>query len=219
MSWRSNFYAVAISAGLISVSFAAALSSSEATNTVAKANVKATVTTKADKTQEVRPRSVAKVAPKNTLTNTQNNAVRVAMRYLRISGFSRQGLIDQLSSDYGDGFSIADATIAVDSLQVDWKANAIRTASRYLELSGFSRTGLIGQLSSSSGSQFSLEEATLAVDSLDIDWNANATKTAKRYLELSGFSCRGLIQQLSSSSGNGYTIDQATFGAQQAGAC
>jgi hypothetical protein len=37
-----------------------------------------------------------------------------------MTAFSRASLIKQLSSSYGEGFSLADATWAVDRLNVDW---------------------------------------------------------------------------------------------------
>lgn len=93
------------------------------------------------------------------LTPAQRNAVRSAQAYLRMSGFSRQGLIDQLSSEYGDQFSVADATVAVENLDVDWNAQAARSAAAYLQMSGFSCQGLIDQLSSSHGEQFTVDQA------------------------------------------------------------
>jgi len=42
----------------------------------------------------------------------------------------------------------ADATVAVDSLNVDWNQQAVRKAQDYLKMSGFSCKGLIDQLSS-----------------------------------------------------------------------
>ena len=77
-----------------------------------------------------------------------------------MSGFSRQGLIDQLSSEYGDQFSVQDATAAVDSLHVDWNAQAVRSAQSYLEMSGFSCQGLIDQLSSPYGDKYTVDQAT-----------------------------------------------------------
>jgi hypothetical protein len=77
-----------------------------------------------------------------------------------LKGFSRQGLIDQLSSEYGDKFSVDEATPAVDGLVVDWNAEAAEAAQSYLELRGFSCQGLIDQLSSAYGDQFTLDEAT-----------------------------------------------------------
>lgn len=96
----------------------------------------------------------------STLTGPQKNAVRTAKQYLEFSGFSRKGLIDQLSSDAGSGFELADATAAVDSLDIDWNEQAVRSAKDYLEMTGFSCKGLIQQLSSSAGSKFTKEEAT-----------------------------------------------------------
>jgi hypothetical protein len=94
------------------------------------------------------------------LSAPQLNAVRSAQQYLSISGFSRDGLINQLSSDAGDGYSVADATAAVDSLNVDWNENAAKSARQYLDISGFSCKGLIEQLSSSAGDKYTIEQAT-----------------------------------------------------------
>jgi Host cell surface-exposed lipoprotein len=94
------------------------------------------------------------------LTPSQANAIRSAESYLEFMAFSRQGLIDQLSSEYGEQFPVADATFAVDSLNVDWNAQAVKSAESYLEFMAFSCQGLIDQLSSEFGDQFTLEQAT-----------------------------------------------------------
>lgn len=94
------------------------------------------------------------------LTGPQRNAVRSANQYLSMTGFSRDGLIEQLSSPYGDGYEVTDATVAVDSLEVDWNENAARSARQYLEMTGFSCNGLIEQLSSSAGDKYTVEQAT-----------------------------------------------------------
>lgn len=96
----------------------------------------------------------------DNLTPAQRNAVRSAEQYLNMTGFSRDGLIQQLSSDAGEGYSVADATAAVDSLDVDWNENAAKSARQYLEMSGFSCKGLIQQLSSSAGEKYTVEQAT-----------------------------------------------------------
>lgn len=95
-----------------------------------------------------------------SLTVQQKNAVRSANTYLSMSGFSRDGLILQLSSSYGDGYSVADATAAVDSLNIDWNEQAVRSARQYLSFQGFSCKGLINQLSSSAGDKYSKSQAT-----------------------------------------------------------
>jgi len=94
------------------------------------------------------------------LTGPQNNAVRAANQYINMTGFSRDGLINQLSSDAGDGFEISDATVAVDSLNIDWNQQAVKSAKQYLNMMGFSCKGLIEQLSSSAGDQYTVDQAT-----------------------------------------------------------
>lgn len=74
---------------------------------------------------------------------SQQNAVRKAQQYLNVTSFSRQGLIEQLEYD---GFSTADATLAVDSITVDWNQQAVAKAKQYLNVTSFSRQGLIEQL-------------------------------------------------------------------------
>ena len=102
----------------------------------------------------------ASIASAQNLTGPQKNAVRSAKSYLSFRGFSRVGLIDQLSSPYGNGYNVADATAAVDSLSVDWNAQAVRSANQYLEMTGFSCNGLIGQLSSDAGDKYTESQAT-----------------------------------------------------------
>ncbi|MGW8201922.1 Ltp family lipoprotein [Sphingomonas bisphenolicum] len=97
--------------------------------------------------------------PANSLTGPQQNAARSARQYLSMTGFSRDGLIDQLSSDAGSGYAVADATAAVDSLGVDWNEQAARSAKSYLDMTGFSCKGLIGQLTSDAGSKYTESEA------------------------------------------------------------
>jgi hypothetical protein len=108
--------------------------------------------------------ATAKAAPAATagptLTNQQQNAVRSAQGYLSFMAFSRQGLIDQLSSSAGDKYAVKDATIAVDSLKVDWNAEAVQAAKDYLKTMPFSCKGLIQQLDSPYGSKFTVAQAT-----------------------------------------------------------
>jgi hypothetical protein len=75
-------------------------------------------------------------------------------------GFSQQGLIDQLDSPYGSGYSVNDATVAVDSMNVDWNAQAVLAAENYLQVQPFSCADLINQLDSPYGSQFTVAQAT-----------------------------------------------------------
>lgn len=94
------------------------------------------------------------------LTRPQKNAVRSAKQYLSMQGFSRNGLIQQLSADAGEGYEVSDATKAVDSLNIDWNKEAARSAKQYLLMQGFSCSGLIEQLSSSAGDGYTVSQAT-----------------------------------------------------------
>ena len=94
------------------------------------------------------------------LTGPQKNAVRAAQSYLSISAFSRDGLIEQLSSQAGNGFNVNDATKAVDSLNVDWNQEAVKSAKQYLQMMGFSCNSLVQQLSSRAGAKFTQQQAT-----------------------------------------------------------
>jgi len=101
------------------------------------------------------------------LTLAQENAVRSAESYLSFTSFSKKGLIEQLTSEYGEGFEAADAKFAVKYLEendlVDWNAEAVEAAESYLELTSFSRSGLYDQLTSDYGSGFTDKQAKHAL--------------------------------------------------------
>ena len=103
-------------------------------------------------------------APSVGLFGPQANAARSARQYIDMTGFSRQGLIEQLSSDAGNGYNVADATAAVDSLTVDWNEQAVRSAQQYLDMTGFSCSGLIDQLSSDAGSKYTKAQARFGAE-------------------------------------------------------
>ncbi|WP_392542466.1 Ltp family lipoprotein [Oryzobacter telluris] len=117
------------------------------------------------------PSATTKPAPTKAappVTTAQANALRSAENYLGLKGFSKKGLIQQLSSEYGDGFAKADATWAAEHLDVNWNEQAVRAGQAYLDMKGFSRRGLIEQLSSEYGDQFTVKQATYAVNKLGL---------------------------------------------------
>src|SRR3954468_9459613 len=93
-----------------------------------------------------------------------SRALQSAESYLAMSGFSKQGLYEQLSSSYGEGFTQAQAQYAVDHVDADWNKEAVQSARSYLEFSPMSRAELIQQLSSSAGEGFTYEQALYAVN-------------------------------------------------------
>ncbi len=94
------------------------------------------------------------------LTQQEKSAVAAAKQYLSTQAFSKQGLIDQLDSPDGSGYSVNDATVAVDSLTVNWNAEAVQAAKEYLQTQPFSCSDLIQQLDSPDGDQFTVAQAT-----------------------------------------------------------
>ncbi|MDO4250884.1 MAG: Ltp family lipoprotein [Moraxella sp.] len=118
-----------------------------------------TVSTDAQESQNVTSNADAQADTQDNLTAQQKNAIRSAKQYLSFQGFSRDGLIQQLSSSAGNGYDVKDATIAVDSLDVDWNEQAVKSAKNYLAIQGFSCKGLIEQLSSSAGDKFTKSQA------------------------------------------------------------
>jgi hypothetical protein len=91
-------------------------------------------------------------------------ALESAESYLALSGFSKQGLYEQLSSSAGEGFTQSQAQYAVDHVDVDWNKEAVESARSYLDLMPMSRAELIEQLSSSAGEGFTYEQALYAVN-------------------------------------------------------
>lgn len=137
------------------------------------AQAPATATQVVDTTTTEAPAPAPEPAPATpSLTSSQRNAVRAGETYLDMMGMSKQGLIRQLSSDAGDGFSVEDATVAVNHIEqqgdVDWNEEAVQAGQTYLDMMGMSRSGLIQQLTSDAGDQFTLEQATYAADQLGV---------------------------------------------------
>ena len=123
---------------------------------------------KDEATAEEKAEAVPEPKPEPEMTTSQENAIESAESYLDFSGFSKQGLIDQLSSQYGDDYPRTDAIFAVRHLDVDWNAEAVESAESYLEMSGFSRPGLIDQLSSKYGDQYTVAQATYAANKVGL---------------------------------------------------
>jgi hypothetical protein len=161
------------------------------------------------------PASSAPAGP--SMTTAQQQAVDAAKGYLSEGqGFSEQGLLSQLTSSAGNGFSKSDAEFAINYLHPNWDQQAVNAAKGYLSVGqGFSEQGLLQQLTSSAGSGFTQAQAEYAVNYLHPDWDQQAVDAAKGYLQLGGFSQASLLQQLTSSAGSGFTQAQAEYAVNQ----
>jgi hypothetical protein len=115
------------------------------------------------------PAAPAPAAPAGP-TASQQQALDAAQGYLSDGqGFSRAGLISQLTSKYGNGFSTTDATWAVDHSGANWDAQAVTSAKNYMsDGQGFSRSSLIDQLTSPYGSQFTYAQAEYAANQVGL---------------------------------------------------
>jgi hypothetical protein len=113
------------------------------------------------------------------MTVAQQQAVDSARSYLDMgSGFSARGLLNQLTSSAGEGFTQADAQFAIGRLNPDWNAQAVESAKGYLQMGGFSRASLIDQLTSSAGEGFTSAQAVYAVNQVGLAGAASPAGTA-----------------------------------------
>lgn len=118
------------------------------------------------------PQDVAEFAvdmlEQNGVADWNAEALESARSYLDNMAFSRQGLIDQLTSEYGEQFTQEQAEYAVSTLEeageVDWYEEAVESAQSYLDTMTFSRQGLIDQLTSEYGEQFTQDQAEYAAE-------------------------------------------------------
>lgn len=100
--------------------------------------------------------------PEEVLTPAQENAVKKAELYLDMTAFSRDGLVDQLVFDK---FDEADASFAVDYIDVDWNEQAVKQGQTYIDLTPMSHDGLVDQLVYD---KFTTDEATHAANTLGL---------------------------------------------------
>jgi hypothetical protein len=173
--WRRTWVLVTAGVIVVLIGASAASGSGDTKDTAAKHNAAGVQKDKTsgktddapaspDVSEAADPEPTKTAKPKPKFTVSQEQAIGAAKNYLSISGFSRTGLIQQLSSSYGDGFSKADATFAVNHIKVNWNEQAVRSAKNYLSISHFSRAGLIQQLSSSYGDGYTVAQATYAAN-------------------------------------------------------
>ena len=80
---------------------------------------------------------------------------------------SKQGIYDQLTSEYGEKFSPEPAQYAIDNLEADWNANALAKAKTYQNTMSMSPAAIYDQLISEHGEKFTAAEAQYAVDNLN----------------------------------------------------
>lgn len=102
----------------------------------------------------------------NDIPREYKAALNKAELYAETMYMSKQGIYDQLVSEYGEGFPPEAAQYAIDNLDWDWKANALKKAEQYAETMNMSNQSIYEQLISEYGEKFTHEEAQYAIDNL-----------------------------------------------------
>lgn len=95
------------------------------------------------------------------------SALKSAQSYSKTMHMSKQGVYDQLTSEYGGKFPADAAQYAIDNVQADWNANALESAKSYQKTMNMSKNAIYDQLISEYGGKFTKEEAQYAVDNLE----------------------------------------------------
>lgn len=148
--------ATLIAAGTLVVGLAGCTDSTQATEQP-KVDVQAS-----QPSAEPTPEETIAASTEPEMTPGQTNAVRKAEQYLNLTGFSQEGLKEQLIFEK---FSEEDAAFAVENVETDWNENAFRKGEAYLDMTGMSRDGLIQQLEFE---KFTPEQAAFAADKLGL---------------------------------------------------
>ena len=95
------------------------------------------------------------------------SALNQANSYANTMHMSKQGVYDQLVSEYGGKFSAVAAQYGVDNVKADWNANALAKAKDYQKTMSLSPSAVHDQLTSAAGEKFTPAEADYAVAHLN----------------------------------------------------
>jgi hypothetical protein len=95
------------------------------------------------------------------------SALSQATTYANTMYLSKQGVYDQLVSEYGGKFSAASAQYAIDNVKADWNANALAQAKTYQDTMNLSPAAVRDQLVSEYGGKFTATEADYAIQHLN----------------------------------------------------
>lgn len=126
----------------------------------AKAQADATAKAKADA-------AAAAAAAKANAPAEYKSALSQATSYANTQHMSKQGVYDQLVSQYGGQFTAAAAQYGIDNVTADWNANALAKAKQYQSQQSMSPAAIHDQLTSQYGEKFTTSEADYAIQHLN----------------------------------------------------
>lgn len=121
--------------------------------------------TNSETTQATETKPVEKEEP--DVPAEYKSALAKATSYANTMHMSKQGVYDQLVSDYGEQFKPEPAQYAIDNVEADWNANALVKAKSYQEDMNMSPAAIHDQLTSEHGEQFTQAEADYAIAHLN----------------------------------------------------
>lgn len=92
--------------------------------------------------------------PEDNVPTEYKNALKKAKTYSDIMHMSKEGIYNQLISEYGENFPEDAAQYAMDNLDCDWNANALAKAKSYSDTMHMSKAAIFDQLISEYGERF-----------------------------------------------------------------
>ena len=95
------------------------------------------------------------------------SALSKATSYANMQHMSKQGVYDQLTSEYGEKFTAESAQYAINNVKADWNANALAKAKSYQSQQSMSPASIRDQLVSPYGEKFTEAEADYAIQHLN----------------------------------------------------
>ena len=105
--------------------------------------------------------------PEENVPTEYRSALNQAKTYSDMMHMSKQGIYDQLVSEYGGQFTPEAAQYAIDNVDADWNQNALEKARTYQETMSMSPAAIRDQLISEYGEKFTEEEADYAIAHLE----------------------------------------------------
>ena len=124
-----------------------------------------TANDKETKTKETKEK-IVETKEDTSVPKEYRNALRSAKTYSDMMHMSKQGIQDQLTSEYGEKFPADAAQYAIDNVEADWNANALEKAKLYQDQGSMSKSAIHDQLTSQYGEQFTESEADYAIANL-----------------------------------------------------
>ena len=137
-----------------------------ATSSATTTSTSASSVTNTESTSASDSASGTSSAADSSVSAEYRNALAKAQQYSDMMHMSKQGIYDQLTSEYGEKFPADAAQYAIDNVEADWNENALEKAKLYQDQGSMSKSAIHDQLTSQYGEQFTESEADYAIANL-----------------------------------------------------